>query len=162
MSDKNELSQEEYASMVFEEGGSLVVDMSNVAEQKFELIPKGIYNAEIDECSFGLSKSSGAPMFTLIHRITSGDFAGRKLYSYVSFSPKAISGAKTTLLRLDPQIFNGRFSPQEVADQGVLLGKPHRIKVSHEEYQGENRARVQNVMAAAVGGEGTSNGFFGG
>lgn len=161
MSDKNQISEEEYSSMVFEEGGSLVVDLTGVAEQVFELIPKGIYNAEVDQCDYQISKNSGAPMFQLILRITDGDFANRKLYNYVSFSPKALPSSKTTLLRLDPTIFSGPFKPQEIADQGVLLGKTCRIKVAHDEYNGEMRARVQSILAPAVGG-GEGGGFFSG
>ncbi len=161
--DKNMISEDEYASMVFEEGGSLVVDMSNVAEQKYELIKKGIYNAEVDQLDFGLSKSSGAPMFTFLFRITDGEFENRKLYFYASFSPKAMSGTKTTLMRIAPDIFGERFVPETVANSGMVLGRRVRIKVTHEAYEGEQRARVQTVLTpmdgAAAGGEG--GGFFG-
>ena len=64
MADNNttELPEDVYAQAVFEDGGSLIVDLSGVEELKFDLIPKGIYNAEVDELTYGKSKSSGAPM----------------------------------------------------------------------------------------------------
>lgn len=158
----NEISEELYAQSVFEDGGSLVIDLSNIEEMKFEAIPKGIYEAEVDECAYEISKNSGMPMFRFIFNITAGDYTGRKLYLYTSFSPKALSGTKTTLLRIDPTIFNGPFKPQEISDQGILLGKPVRIKVTHEDYNGETRARIQNVLAPATAGStaGTGDSFF--
>lgn len=149
-----------YDSAVFEEGGSLVVDLTGVEEMKFEAIPKGIYNAEVDQCDFQISQSSGKPMFQIIFNIVDGEYANRKLYFYASFSEKALSGTKTALLRIEPTIFNGPFKPQEVADQGLLLGKPVRIKVTHETYNGEQRARVQTVLAPAEGDSG-GDGFAG-
>ena len=159
-----EITEDLYSSSVFEDGGSLIVDLSGVEEQKFEAIPKGIYAAEIDQLDFGMSKSSGAPMFTIIFAIDGGEYAGRKLYFYASFSPKALSGTKTALLRIDPTIFNGPFKPEEIANNGTLLGKKVRIKVTHEDYNGETHARIQTILAPAAAGEAGSSdgGFFGG
>jgi len=156
----NEISDDQYAQTVFEDGGSLVVDLQGVEEMKFEAIPKGIYNAEVDQCDFQISKSSGKPMFQIIFNITEGDYAGRKLYFYASFSQKALPGTKTALLRIDPTIFSTPFKPEEVANSGVLLGKPVRIKVSHEDYNGEVRARVQAVLTADSGAAQGGDGFF--
>lgn len=158
----NELSPEEYASAVFEDGGSLVIDLGNIEESKFEAIPKGIYNAEVDQVDYQLSKNSGAPMFQFVFTIEGGEYAGRKLFFYTSFSPKALSGTKTALLRIDPLIFNGPFKPQEIAETGALLGKKVRIKVVPDEYNGEVRARIQTILAAAVTGAGgaTGDSFF--
>lgn len=158
-----DISTEEYSSMVFEDGGSLVVNLDAVEEMKFEAIPKGIYNALVDSCEYQISKNSGAPMFMLIFEVQGGEYQGRKLYFYASFSPKALSGTKTALLRLDPTLFSGPFKPQEIADQGLLLGKPARIKVTHEDYNGETRARIQAVLAPASDSTaaGGGDGFFG-
>lgn len=144
----------DYESAVFEDGGTLVVDLSDVEEQKFEAIPKGIYDAEVDSCELQISNSSGKPMFAFVFNVTTGEYTGRKLYYYASFSEKALPGTKTALLRIDPTIFNGPFKPQEIADQGQLLGKPVRIKVTHETYNGEVRARAQTILAPATGDSG--------
>jgi len=158
---QNEVSNEAYEAAVFEDGGSLVVDLSSIEEMKFEAIPKGIYNAEVDQVDYQMSKSSGAPMFQLIFSIDGGEYAGRKLFFYASFSPKALSGTKTALLRIDPTIFSSPFKPQEVADNGILLGKKVRIKVTHEDYNGETRARIQTILAPGAV-QGSGDGFFGG
>jgi len=159
-----EMTDEDYAQAVFEDGGSLIVDLSNVEELKFELIPKGVYDAVVDDLTYGLSKTSGKGMFTWVFAIEGGDHDGRKLYYYTSFSPKALKGTKTSLVRIDAETFSGQFNPQEVADSGKMLGKKVRIKVSHEERQdnGEMQARVQNIMPPAAAGEGGAAGgaFF--
>lgn len=166
MADSNStaIDDELYASSVFEDGGSLLVDLSGVEELKFELIPKGNYDAIIDSLEYGKSKSSGAPMFTWVFQIEGGEFAGRKLYYYTSFSNKALKGTKTSLLRIDSELFAGQFNPQEIADSGQLLGRALRIKISHEERQdnGELQARVAQILPPASG-DGSSaggNGFL--
>jgi len=157
-----EMTDEDYSQAVFEDGGSLIVDLTNVEELKFELIPKGVYDVIVDELTYGKSKSSGAAMFTWVFAIDGGDHAGRKLYYYTSFSPKALKGTKTSLVRIDAETFAGQFNPQEVADSGKMLGKHVRIKISHEERQdnGELQARVQNIMPPAAGEGGASGGAF--
>ncbi len=161
MANNNEMTDEDYASAVFEDGGTLLVDLSNVEELKFELIPKGVYDVIVDELTYGKSKTSGAPMFTWVFAIDGGDHAGRKLYYYTSFSPKALKGTKTSLVRIDAETFAGQFDPQAVVDGGKLLGKHIKIKVSHEERQdnGELQARVQNIMPPAAT-DGAGGGAF--
>jgi hypothetical protein len=159
--ERKELTQEEYEQLVYVDGESLVVDLSNVEEMKFEQIPKGIYAAEVDQCDYNpASQSSGAPMLEFFMKITEGDFAGRKLKFFASFSPKALPGTKTALLRLDPELFNGAFKPEEVAASGSLLGKPIRIKVDHQDYQGNQVPRIAYILPAQEGA--SSGGFFSG
>lgn len=158
----NEIAEEDYESMVFEEGGSLVVDMSNVMEAKFENIPKGTYNAEIDAVEFGTSENSGAPMWTITCKVTDEAYAGRKLMTYASFSRKALPFTKATLMRIDSEMFTGQFSPEDIAAKGELLGKPIRISVKLEEYNGEKRSRIAGILAPKDAGAGASGGdsFF--
>jgi hypothetical protein len=149
--EKNVVTDEVYKQTVFEEGGNLVIDLENIAEAKFEVIPKGIYSAEIDSVEFGLSNNSGAPMFTLQLLITEGDFQGRKLFTYLSFGQKALPYTKATISKIAPELLVGPFKPQEIADEGQLLGKPCRIRVAVEDYNGEPRSRVGQILAATTG-----------
>lgn len=155
-----EISAEDYAQMVYVDGDSLVIDLSNVQELKFENIPKGIYAAEVDQVDFVKeSKSSGSPMLEFTFRITDGEYSNRKLKFWTSFSPKALSGSKTALLRLDPELFNGPFNPAEVAETGKLLQKKVRIKVDVQDYQGRDTNRISYLLPPGeAGGEG--GGFF--
>lgn len=160
-------TEDEFKQIYFEEGGQVVVDLSSVEEMKFDLIPKGIYAAVVDEVNYGLSKDKGDGAqrfgrFEFIFQLTTEPFAKRKLYFYGSFSPKALSGTKTALLRIAPDVFDKKFNPQEVADSGILLGKPVRVKVDHEAYQGVQRAKIAYILEAAgeTGQEGGSSGSF--
>lgn len=160
---REEISDDQYKQTVFEDGGSLVIDLNGVEEAKFELVPKGIYEAEIDTWDFGMSQSSGAPMFTGVFRLDHPDFSKVKLYSYFSFSKKALPFTKASLNRFAKDVFgSGQFDPQKIADSGVMLGKKVRVKIGHEEFEGEKRARIQNVLPAGEG-NGASGGdkFFG-
>lgn len=157
---KPTISEDEYRSMVYKDGESLVVDLSNVQEMKFEVIPKGVYTAEVDQVDFiEASQSSGAPMLEHTFRVVDGEFAGRKLKFWTSFSVKALSGSKTALLRLDPNIFNGQFKPQDVAESGQLLGKKVRIKVDIGDYQGRETNRISYILPFEEGKQG-GEGFF--
>lgn len=160
MAERQEITPDLYAQLVYEEGDGIVVDLQSVEEMKFELIPKGIYNAEIDEVQFGNSKSSGAPMFTINYRITDGAYENRKLFQHVSFSPKALPGTKGTLLRIDPTIFSGPFRPEKVAQSGQLLNKKVRLKITHEDYDGEARAKVRDVLPPEVAANAEGGGSF--
>jgi len=163
----NQVSDDAFQSAIFEEGGNLVVDLSNIAEAKFEAIPKGIYDGEIDTVEFGNSNNSGAPMLTLqIAIVNNEQYAGRKLYTYWSFSQKALPFTKAAISRVAPELLTGKFNPQAVADQGMLLGKPCRIRVTVEDYQGEPRSKISQILAPSDGnalngaGGGQAKGFF--
>jgi len=162
---QNTVSDEQYSQAVFEEGGNLVVNLAGIQEAKYEAIPRGIYNAEIDTVEYGMSANSGNPMLTLQLAITEGDYQGRKLYTYWSFSQKALPFTKAAMQRIAPELLTAKFDPQKVADEGQLLGKPCRVRVTIEDYQGEPRSRVAQVLAPATqgqgpGGNGQAKGFF--
>jgi len=157
---------EEFQQIYFEEGGQVVVDLGQVEEMKFDLIPKGIYRAVLDEVNYGLSKDKGDGAqrygrFEFIFQLTEAPYERRKLYFYASFSPKTLSGTQTALLRIAPDVFDKKFNPQEVADSGALLGKPVRVKVDHEAYQGVQRAKISYILEAA-GETGEDSGGRGG
>src|SRR6185369_2994647 len=124
-----------------------------------EAIPKGIYDGEIDTVTFGMSNNSGAPMLTLQIAITNNEaYNGRKLYTYWSFSQKALPFTKAAIGRVAPELLTGKFVPQNVADQGLLLGKPCRVRVTVEDYQGEPRSKISQVLAPSDGSALASNG----
>lgn len=158
-----EVDDDTFKNAVFEDGGNLVINLENVEEMKFELIPRGIYNGTIDELTFGPSKSSGANMFTFVLTIVGGDYEGRKLYFYASFSQKAIKGTKSNLMRINPEIFAGEFKPQQVVESGVLIGTDVKFRVVHQtrEDTGEPQHSVGGIMpqdAAVTTGTGDAKG----
>jgi hypothetical protein len=150
-------NEDEYAGMVFEDAGELTVNLADVKEMKFENIPKGTYLAEVDECTYGMSKTSGSPMLSFRFRIIEGQYADRKLPFWLSFSAKALPGTKANLNRLAPELISQAFKPRELADQGYFHGKLVRIRVDVQEYQGEMRNNIRGLLAA---GAGSGNGFL--
>jgi hypothetical protein len=97
-------------------------------------------------------------MFTLQLMINEGQYRGRKLYTYWSFSQKAMPFTKATIQRVAPELLAGAFNPQQVADEGRLIGKPCRVRVTVEEYNGEDRTKVGQMLAPADTGSSTGNG----
>jgi hypothetical protein len=169
MANENQITDEAYKSSVFEDGGSLVVDLSGIQEAKFELIPPGMYDAEIDSWDFGASENSGAPMYTAVFKLLHPDYEKVKLRSYYSFSQKALPFTKAALRRFAPELVNGPVNPQKVADSGDMLGRKVRLRVTHEKdergiSESGKIARVSNVLPAAeaTNGAGTGGGakFF--
>lgn len=158
MADKNAISDEDYKGMVFEDGGDLVVNLTDVQELKFENVPKGTYLAEVDECTYGMSQSSGSPMYSIKWKITEGEFADKTLMQFLSFSAKALPGTKTNLNRIAPELTVQQFKPKELADNGFFLGKLAKIRVDLGEYQGEKRSQIKGLIAA---GSGEGSGFAG-
>lgn len=165
MSDKqtpgyNPPSAEEYATMVFEDAGELVVNLSNTQELKFENIPKGTYVVEVDATEYGMSQNSGAPMLTMDFKIAEGEWAGKKLRSYLSFSAKALPGTKTNFMRISPELVTQAFKPNELSAQGYWNGKKIRVKVDLRDGQdGEKRSQIVGFVgpveegADAFGGQ---------
>lgn len=149
-------TEEEYAGMVFEDGGDLVVSLTDVQEMKFENVPKGVYLADIDEASYGMSQSSGQPMITVKWKIAEGEYEGRTLFQFLSFSQKALSGTKTNLARIDPELAEKPFKPAELCATGYFLGKQAKIRVDLGEYNGEKRSQIKGLIAA---GDGAGAGF---
>jgi len=144
--------EKEYAGMVFEQDGDLTVNLADVKELKFENIPKGTYSAQVESAEYGMSQSSGSPMIKFVMAITEGEYAGRKLPSWLSFSAKALPGTKATLMRLAPELVSKEFKPSKLCDDGYFTNKPCRIRIDLGEYQGEKRSQIQGIFPAVNGG----------
>jgi hypothetical protein len=157
MADKQEITEEEYAGMVFEDGGDLTVNLQDVQEMKFENVPKGTYVAEIDEATYGLSQSSQKPMISLKWKISEGEYAGRTLIQFLSFSPGALPGTKTNLARIDASLASNPFKPQDLCNSGWFLGKTAKIRVDLGEYNGEKRSQIKGLISTQ---DGAGDGFL--
>lgn len=161
----NDLKDEDYAAAVFEQGDGLVVDLSNIQELSFEALPKGFYDAVIDECNYQISKSSQKPMLALIWKVVDHpDYENRKLYQYLSFSQGALRGTKAQLMRLDPSKFAGSFNPKAIAESGELLGTRKKLKVTIQEGRDGNNDsnQVQILTEGGASSSGEKSNFFGG
>jgi hypothetical protein len=149
---------------ISQEDEGLVVDLTDVKEMSWENIPKGIYDAVIDECKYEISKNSSKPMWSMRFAVVEGEFANRKQFTYVSFSEKALGGTKRQIKQFAPELLAGPFNAKKIADEGYLIGKPVRIKVDIEPYKPEGqpvqmRNRVKDIMAPR-GGVSGGDGFL--
>lgn len=130
---------------------SLMINLSNVEAQSFEVMPKGRYPIVVEETEFQISKSSGKPMWSVRFSITEGDFANRKLFTYMSFSDKALSMTKGNLAALGmTELMEGSFNPKRVAEEGLLVGKTAIAVVAIEKGNdgNEDRNTVKRLVAA--------------
>ncbi len=134
------------------EGGDTALNMNLTAveEAKFELLPNGIYPVTITDSEFKYAASSGAPMWAVQGEVTEGEFAGRKLFTNIVFSEKALPFAKKTLAVLKPSLCEGDFNMGTDAPQ--LIGEKCRFQVTAKKHEGVVRNQVSEVLAE--GGDG--------
>jgi hypothetical protein len=136
--------------------GGLVLDLSGVEEEKsFEVIPKGTYDAVVDELDFGESKA-GNPMMTVKYSLTSPEYENRVIFDYWVLqgngSEFGQAKLKKFLVRVCPDVDITRFNPKAFADAGEAIGRQCRVTLGiqtqkHGEYKGEKRNTVKDVLA---------------
>lgn len=110
---------------------NLVLDLTDVDENKgFELMPKGEYDAIVDNIEYGYSNSSGNAMLTWTFKVAGGDFDNRKLFWYTVLSTDmGKAQLKKALLRICPNIDMSKFNPKVFAETGEPIGLPCKLKV---------------------------------
>ena len=143
------------------EGDGFVVDLSGVDDDgRPEAMPRGIYDAVVDDLTFDHSQSSGNPMWTWILKVEGGEYDGRTLYYHTVFTEKAVPRVKRALKNLQTDegyaqaLLETKFDPSEVADEGKLLGGRCRLKVTTRKYDNRLTNNVQDLLPPAAGDEG--------
>lgn len=142
-------------------GDGFVVDLSGVDEDgRPEALPRGIYDAIVDDLTFDHSQASGNPMWTWVLKIEGGEFDGRTLYYHTVFTEKAVARVKRALKNLQTEdgyaqeLLGTPFSAEEVADGGRLIGGRCRLKVTTRKYEDRLTNNVQDLLAPAAGDDG--------
>lgn len=143
------------------DNGGLVFDLAGVDEDKgFELLPKGKYNAIVDEVSFGDS-SGGNAMLTVVYQVTEGEFEGRKLWDFFVLEGNgaeyALPKLKKFLVRICPDVDMSNFNPDAFANSGTAVGRECTISVTIQtqkkgERKGEKQNRVADIEAVSAEG----------
>lgn len=138
--------------------GALVLDLSNVQDAKFEVIPQGTYDVIVEQCNFGNS-SSGNPMITVVWQIAGGEYDKRKVWDFYTLNKAfGISRLKTFLTRVCPELPLAGFTPADFANQGVAIGRRARLKLIIKAGNDGPRNNVKEVLEP-----GSMDGFgFGG
>lgn len=139
-----------------EGGGSVgMIDLSTVGDEVgFTPLPRGIYPAIVSDLTYGLSQASGNPMWTWVFEVSDGEFAGRKLFFHTPFTEAMMPRVKKVISRVAPELLNGPFNPEAVANDGILLGKACRIRVDIKPYEGVARNNVRDVLPPEEGSDG--------
>jgi hypothetical protein len=143
------------------DAGGMTFDLSGVEENKtFEVIPKGTYDAVVDELDFGDS-NSGNPMVTVKYAITSPEYEKRVIWDYWVLAGKGadygLAKLKKFLVRVMPEVDVTSFNPKDFADQGLAVGRLCQLVLGIQvqkqgEYKGEKRNTVKDVLAPNNGG----------
>lgn len=133
--------------------GSMAIDLSDVEDASFDVIPKGTYDVIVDDAEFKMSQSSNNPMISLKFKIENNEeYDGRMLFSNIVFSPNSMSFAKRDIARLGlNSLLEGPFNPEDVVDE--FIGQTCRVRVAIEKYEGEDTNRVKAILPGGGGDE---------
>lgn len=138
---------------------SMVFNLNEVEEQpsSFEVLPKGTYNAVVEEFEFTTSQSSGSPMIKCVYSIIDGEYADRKIFDYYVLTGEgakyALPRLKQLITRVVPEEDSTSFNPVKFAESGVIINRQCRITLGIQtqkkgEYKGEKRNNVREILAA--------------
>lgn len=137
----------------------MVFNLNDVEEQtsSFEVLPKGTYNAIVEEFEFTTSQSSGSPMIKCVYSIIDGEYADRKIFDYYVLTGEgakyALPRLKQLITRVVPEEDSTSFNPVKFAESGVIINRQCRITLGIQtqkkgEYKGEKRNNVREILAA--------------
>lgn len=137
----------------------MVFNLNEVEEQpsSFEVLPKGTYNAIVEEFEFTTSQSSGSPMIKCVYSIIDGEYTDRKIFDYYVLTGEgakyALPRLKQLITRVVPEEDSTSFNPVKFAESGVIINRQCRITLGIQtqkkgEYKGEKRNNVREILAA--------------
>ena len=129
------------------------VDLNEVEDGGFEVLPKGIYNCVVSELNFEYSQNSGNPMWSWVLEVNEGEYAGQKLFFHTVWKGKGLPITKKAIKEVAPELFEAPFDPEVVAAEGTLLGRQVRARVDIRTYEGTKRNNVKALMKAAEGSD---------
>lgn len=122
---------------------ALVVDMSGA---NFEAMPKDVYPAVFSK--YTINQGDAGPYAACEFTVSeSSDFAGRKLFRNMSFSPQSLWATKRSMVAMgaDPDELNGPVDVEEKLQR--LIGNDCRLSVDIRMWEGEERNEVKNILA---------------
>lgn len=135
----------------------MVFNLNEVEESSFEVLPKGTYNAIVEEFEFTTSQSSGSPMIKCVYSIIDGEYVDRKIFDYYVLTGEgakyALPRLKQLITRVVPEEDSVSFNPAKFAESGVIINRQCRITLGIQtqkkgEYKGEKRNNVREILAA--------------
>lgn len=151
------MAQEEAA-----EGTTMQVDLSDTGDSSFPLLPRGIYDLELHDLEFKHSQSSGNPMWEWVFKTANHEneeFNGLNQWTYTVFTPNGLPRVKQALKAIRCEVeeddeyrqslLAGPFDPEDVANDGRLVGATCRGKVVQRKFEGEMRNNLTQLLPPA-------------
>lgn len=143
------------------DASGMVFDLNGVEDHAaFEVLPKGTYNAIVEEFEFTTSQSSGNPMVKVVYSITDPEFEERKIFDYYVLAGDgakfALPRLKQLITRVCPDVDSTHFNPSAFAESGAIINRACQLKLGIQtqktgDYAGEKRNTVREILAAASG-----------
>ena len=118
----------------------VVVDFSDVEERDFTPVPRGRYVAEVTDAE--IRDGDKYPYLMVEQTVIEGEYADRKLWDNMSFSPKALwklKGFYRALGATDEELSSAGFD----VDPESLLGLTFMIQVA---VKNDNNGEPRNVI----------------
>ena len=114
------------------------IDFTNV--ESFQRASEGIHHVKIADIQ-EKNTQGGDPMLQVAFEILSGDDKGVKVFDNLVLTDKALWKFKSLL-----QIIGMKCDGKVAVDLDNMIGKTLNINVTHEEYNGQIRARVSDYL----------------
>ena len=118
------------------------IDFTNV--EAFQRASEGIHHVKISDIQ-EKNTQGGDPMLQVAFEIVSGDDKGVKVFDNLVLTDKALWKFKSLL-----QIIGMKCDGKVAVDLDNMIGKSLNINVTHEEYNGQIRARVSDYLKPAA------------
>lgn len=119
----------------------VILNFDGVDDREFAVVPAGVYNATVDTSETQLLKSQGGGDYlTIRFAVADGEYQGVRILERFSLQPKALWKLKRLLKAVGYPIPSGQFA----FDAAAIHGRPVKIRVSVETYEGRERNRVED------------------
>src|SRR5436190_19950679 len=127
------------------EDGGITINWDDIPESGgFEALPRGKYDVVVDEAEYKLSQNSSQPMWALVLVVEGGQYDKQKLFTNISFSPKALPITKRTIAQCWPHLLTSGFDPEKIDDYGVQ-GSRLSARTKIQKYEGDDLTRVREL-----------------
>jgi hypothetical protein len=162
------------AGMEIEEGEGEFVDLSNTDDSapQYPVYPRGLYEAEMVEMEYGQSQRSGNNMWTTQWELDIPEnvqpIKGKKdpdrrprQWLHLTFTDGGMTRVKRALAAMKCEddanlaLLKGKFKPQQVADEGLLIGARARLRIDTRKFEGQLRNNVRELLPPGQGGQAT-------
>lgn len=136
---------------------NLVLNLNEVDENQtggFEALPVGTYEAAVEDVELTTSKA-GSPMIKWTFQLTDQEHKKRKMFNYNVLDKNfGVAMLKKTILACGADVDFGNFDVAEFAETGDAIGLPIALKLGVQNYNGEKRNNVKDVLASDIAGDG--------